>query len=218
MNHQSTNRPFVFGRLAFAADGSPIKPGNYGSDPYNEKLLSLYDFYSQPGRSMMDMTRHRRSLCGKYAWSIPNDRTLQKIASLNRGVIDPMAGTGYWAMLMAANGIDVVAFDRDDVRIGNNRYHQKAEPWHEVTESDLNDIDWSRYADRVLFLSWPPYAGNAGSDAVMHYLDAGGDTIVYIGEGRGGCTGDSLMFDIFEEYFRKDLSFFGQANVSVWTA
>ena len=58
---------------------------------------------------------------------------------------------------------------------------------------------------QTLLLIWPPY-DNMASAALEHFTGA---QVIYIGEGRKGCTGDDLMFEIFEKSFtlvsRKDL-------------
>lgn len=46
---------------------------------------------------------------------------------------------------------------------------------------------------RVLLLSWPPYDTAMGSKVLSAYH---GDDLFYIGEGRGGCTGDDEMHEI----------------------
>jgi hypothetical protein len=47
------------------------------------------------------------------------------------------------------------------------------------------------HSDRVLLLCWPPYGDTFGAEVVDRYA---GDTIIYIGEGEGGCCGDDAMF------------------------
>ena len=39
----------------------------------------------------------------------------------------------------------------------------------------------------MLFLCWPPYAAPMAADALAAY---DGDTLIYVGEGAEGCTGD----------------------------
>jgi hypothetical protein len=52
------------------------------------------------------------------------------------------------------------------------------------------------FPDRVLFLCWPPYSNEMATDALNTYA---GDTLVFIGEGEGGCTGDDSFFKVLEE-------------------
>lgn len=48
-------------------------------------------------------------------------------------------------------------------------------------------------ADRVLLLSWPPYDGPMGVDVLRAFQ---GNSLFYIGEEEGGCTGDQDMHDL----------------------
>jgi hypothetical protein len=51
-------------------------------------------------------------------------------------------------------------------------------------------------SDNVLFLCWPPGWGDTmASDALAAFEAAGGDRLVYIGELKGGKTGDDAFFD-----------------------
>lgn len=48
-------------------------------------------------------------------------------------------------------------------------------------------------AGRVLLLCWPPYQEEMGLQALLAF---GGDSLFYVGEGGGGCTGTDEMHDI----------------------
>lgn len=65
-------------------------------------------------------------------------------------------------------------------------------------------------------MSCPPHDDSAGADAVQAYLDAGGDTVIYIGEGFGGCTGDARMFELLKSHFEEDNSAFQGAQIPTW--
>jgi hypothetical protein len=49
------------------------------------------------------------------------------------------------------------------------------------------------HPDRVLLLCWPPYNSTFAHDALQAYP---GDTLIFIGEGPGGCTGDDSFFEL----------------------
>ncbi|WP_280383081.1 hypothetical protein [Nocardia wallacei] len=67
--------------------------------------------------------------------------------------------------------------------------------WHDV--GDLDDFaSRSVGSGDMLFLCWPPGWGNAmASEALAAFEAAGGDRMVYIGEPKGGKTGDDAFFD-----------------------
>jgi hypothetical protein len=51
------------------------------------------------------------------------------------------------------------------------------------------------YPDRTLLLIWPPYAEPMAHDALRAFT---GRTLVYIGEGDGGCTGDDAFHALID--------------------
>jgi hypothetical protein len=127
------------------------------------------------------VTRHGVKLT--YSWAIPNDAALQAIA--DRGpIVEIGAGGGYWAGLLRARGVDVVAYDPE---VEGGDWHDGTR-WSEVLTGDHTVA--AQHPDRTLLLVWPSY-DLAWTDQV---LDAyAGSTVIYVGEGAGGCTGTSRM-------------------------
>jgi hypothetical protein len=52
-----------------------------------------------------------RPLQRMFACAIPSERALQAIVALNLPLLEVGAGSGYWARLLRARGVDVLAFD-----------------------------------------------------------------------------------------------------------
>jgi hypothetical protein len=128
----------------------------------------------------------------QYAWTITDPETVEWVASfVNGGVVDPMAGTGYWAYLLAQLGISVVCYDLNPGE--GNTWHPDHKPWFPVNQMDGAEAV-TTYPDRTLLLAWPPYNEPVGADILGAYR---GHRVIYIGE-HGGCTGDSRMFDILD--------------------
>jgi hypothetical protein len=132
----------------------------------------------------------------QYAWTITDPETVAFVAEHSRGrLVDPMAGTGYWAWVLTQLGVDVAAYDlnppapdRED-----NHWHRNVTAHATVGRADAVE-SVCLHSDRTLLLSWPPY----GFDA-RPILDAfKGDRVVYIGEDWGGCCGDDGLFETFE--------------------
>lgn len=42
------------------------------------------------------------------------------------------------------------------------------------------------------------------ADALCQFMDVGGGTVAYVGEGWGGCTGDDLFHGLLSEFFEED--------------
>jgi hypothetical protein len=116
-------------------------------------------------------------LAQRYAYVFPSDSALAMLASLGP-LVEMGAGTGYWAYRLRSIGVDIVAFDQaplDGER--TNRYHLRNRPWTHVEQGDQSVL--SDYADRNLFLCWPPLFSSLG-DCLTYYR---GDTVAYIGDG-----------------------------------
>lgn len=128
----------------------------------------------------------------RYAWAIPNDEALDAMASYSP-LIEVGAGAGYWAHLLAARGVDIIAFDKIPVGIpGNNWLDCNTPEWFDVHPGRTGPLMQKRYSDRTLFLCWPPYEESFADEALRSY---GGDWFLYIGEEEDGATGSRSFFD-----------------------
>lgn len=120
-----------------------------------------------------------------YSWAIPNDAALDAIAQCSpRGVVEIGAGGGYWTRLLRGRGVDVIAYDRAP-RPGRWHTHNWVD---DVLAGDHTAV--AGHPERTLLLVWPAY-GEAWTHQVIEAY--GGDTVVYVGEGDGGATGDDRM-------------------------
>jgi len=54
----------------------------------------------------------RSTLVNKYAWAVPDDRSLEIVAKYSP-IVEMGAGTGYWAKLLSDRGVDIVAYDKE---------------------------------------------------------------------------------------------------------
>jgi hypothetical protein len=152
-------------------------------------------------RTMEPNRADRHELTSRYSWTITDPDTVAfvvKHCGLN--VVDPMAGSGWWAHLLTEAGVMVQASDE------NPPDGTEANMWHRggshvpVARADAaTGVDLAP-AGSTLLLSWPPYDSDAGYRALRAYR---GDAVVYIGEGYGGCCGDDAMFDLFTSDFEQ---------------
>jgi hypothetical protein len=130
----------------------------------------------------------------RYSWAVPNDAALDAIAEHSPGgVVEIGAGGGYWAGLLRDRGIDVVAYDPDPVGDGEHPWHD-GRRWADVQRGDHTVV--AAHPDRTLLLVWPSY-GDPWTDQVLDLY--AGDTVVYVGEGAGGCTGTGRMHALLGE-------------------
>lgn len=140
-------------------------------------------------------TPNRQLLARKYCWTIPDPDTVAFVAKhAHGGLVDPIAGTGYWAYLLAQVGVDVVCYDLNPgTALVTNGWHD--EDLHApVSAKDCADAVAS-HPDRTLLLSWPPHGMNVGARVLVAYRGA---RVIYIGDGPGGATGDDVMHRILD--------------------
>jgi hypothetical protein len=126
----------------------------------------------------------RHEFTKKYSWTITDPDSIAFVAHYaGSRVVDPMAGTGYWAYLLTQLGIDVVCYDRAP---GGNDWHGDA-PLHAEIMAMEGRESVKRHKQRTLLLSWPPYSNPSGNHILRAYR---GHRVIYIGESEGGCCGD----------------------------
>lgn len=123
----------------------------------------------------------------KYTWAIPTWEAVKKISSYSP-LVEIGAGSGYWASLIQDAGGVCVPFDVD--------------PWKHTFCNVLEEgpevlVNFPQY---TLFLCWPPYDASMAADCLKYYC---GNTVIYIGEGNGGCTGDDLFHEKLEAKYKK---------------
>lgn len=160
---------------------------------HGSSLTSLYGA-PQPGETCIECLKEHRPMEDRghhyikkqFSWAVPTPAALLAIQGHSpRGVVEIGAGGGYWAMLLRQLGVDVVAYDPHPAGKGNDfAGHQ----WSEVLVGDQSSV--IGHPDRTLLLCWPSYSEPWTGDAVDLY---DGDTVIYIGEPPGGCTGDDRM-------------------------
>lgn len=134
----------------------------------------------------------RERLVRRYAYGIPTDAALDAIVSVSPGGVAELgAGSGYWARLLHDRGVDVVAYDIAPPGTGGNRFVDSTAVWFPVRPGDDHVV--ARHADRTLLLVWPTWNETWAGDAAARFHAAGGRTLVYVGEGPGGRTGDATL-------------------------
>ncbi|GAA5096325.1 class I SAM-dependent methyltransferase [Nocardia iowensis] len=141
-----------------------------------------------------------------YAYAVPSPETIEWLARFSEGrrVLELGAGRGYWAGQLAAHGVDVAAFDVEPPNSTANVSFPGAagqlDVWHPV--GGLAEFDADLDNDCVLFLCWPPGWGDPmASEALRKFEAGGGSRLVYIGEPKGGKTGDDAFFDRLTEHW-----------------
>jgi len=135
---------------------------------------------------------HRDEFVRKYAWSITDPDSVAFVAEhAAGGLVDPMAGSGYWAYLLGQLDVDVACYDLEP---GANAWHSDVELWVPIETLDGAEAV-AKHPDRTLLLAWPPYSEDVGARILRAYA---GGRVIFIGESGHGCTGDEDMHELLE--------------------
>lgn len=152
-------------------------------NPYLDKYNAIVKNHENEYTTFNEFSS-RRELTKKYAWAIPNREAVEIIASYSP-IVEIGGGTGYWAWLIEQAGGDIITYDIDPPE----------SQFIEVREGDQSIA--SKHTDRSLMLCWPPYGSGMAYSSLCEYS---GSTLIYIGEGMEGCTGDKKFHRKLEKW------------------
>ena len=153
----------------------------------------------------------RNILVDEYSYAIPNPEAIETIIK-HSPLVEIGCGLGYWAHLIRMCGGDIVAYDNAINEKGQVKLHSKNQyvtPYTTVIEGNEDSV--KNNSDRTLFLCWPPMS-NMGYECLHQYLQHGGQKLIYIGEGPGGCTGD----DDFHQLLRNQMECIEIHSIPRW--
>jgi hypothetical protein len=144
------------------------------------------------------------TLQAAYAYAIPSPETIGWTSDFcdGRAVLEVGAGRGYWAAQLSCAGLAVDAYEleppdsRDNVSFP--QAHGQDDVWYTVRAMDGLSSDG--LAGHVLFLCWPPgWENPMASETLAAFEATGGERLVYVGEPKGGKTGDAAFFDALSD-------------------
>lgn len=121
----------------------------------------------------------RKKLIWPYAWAVPSPEAIQAIAALGPEIVEMGAGTGYWAWLLGQAGCRVQAFERET---------GQPPRWVELQKGGPEVL--ARSQAQTLLLCWPPLQEPFALECLRAFR---GERVVYIGEGKDGCTADEAF-------------------------
>jgi hypothetical protein len=195
-------------------------------DPEKLKKLGNKMFEVTYGKGVTPQAREDFLL--QYGCTGWTEEVLKTIVELcdSRGVVEMGAGHGQWARALSKaydtrqvkelhenqprKRFDfVLAYDdMSNLPLNTHIYNPYTQPHHDYfgnvrkleTKNDLLKVlrSWA-CRGRVLLMVYPP-PGDMAKEAVQTYVDAApdNDTVIFVGEGRGGANGDDALFDYFE--------------------
>lgn len=140
---------------------------------------------SQSHMKLMNHENYFETLRKHFGYTIPNEALVQSIKAHATSVGEIGGGNGYLAWYLKQHGLDIKTSDAGEV----------TRTWCDVEKRDAVEMA-KEYAkeNRALLLAWPPadymetsafpHGGLYAGPAVKAYLEAGGKTVIYIGEDR----------------------------------
>lgn len=136
----------------------------------------------------------RKLYVSKFCFPVLCREAVEAIADAarDRRVLEIGSGTGYLAHILATAGVDIIATDPAP-RISG--YGQRRGFYLTVLQVTADEAI-KQFAPSVLISSWPSYDDDWAAVA-MEKMPLG-STIIYFGEGHGGCTGDARMHDFLD--------------------
>ena len=141
----------------YLAEAAAIRFGE--PDPAVVQSLAAAGDRGALGHCIEQLQRARDTLAVRYAHAIPDEDALETLAEL-APLVELGAGTGYWAWLLRARGVDILAFDAcPPIDAGhNNLYHRSADTvgtcWTTVLPGGPELA--AAFPERTLFFCWPP--------------------------------------------------------------
>lgn len=173
-------------------------------NPYLKKLKKVIDQNSSKGITELEsvLFELRHDFVSEYSLTIPYYEILTRIASYSP-LVEIGAGSGYWARCLGEMGADVIAYDMFPPGEQSPWEWDSWNSWFEdswcsVIEGDASAAAW--HPDRTLFMAWPMPMSPMAYNALDHYKNAGGRTLIFIGNPDPASSGDEYFYQVLSRY------------------
>jgi len=179
-------------------------------NPYLESYLECIgqilpthgeEHHGAMSRGVMHSYYVRDKCIKEYAFAIPNEEAIDTLIQYGP-IVEIGCGLGYWARLVQDAGGEIIPYDahvNDKGMVKLYMHKDKyAQPHTRVFHGTHEVV--ALHSNMTLFLCWPPYYNSMAHDCIQTYLQHGGQTVIYVGEGYGGCTGDDAFHNLLSEH------------------
>lgn len=182
-----------------------VHPWDIENNPLLMLWVKAWTSRPSPSRAIVDriltQTRSRDEAIHKYGFGVPDHAALMRIKNASpNGVIEIGAGTGYWAKLLQKLGVAVEAYDNYTGKYRHGFVHGSQTIVHRRTHRQA--LSSMAHRDKTLLLVWPDYDVEWPAEALELYK---GDTVAYVGEGDGGCTGNDRFHTLIHDGWEGDV-------------
>jgi len=165
-------------------------PGDYDSEVEKSIIFSpLYDFL------------RRDKFVSEYSWAVPSEKSINYMKQFIGGelALELGSGNGLWAKLLKDSGLNIIPTDPAIWSLDSTYNPNKEDKYIEVEK--INHIQAiEKYHDaNILIFIWPSYDENYAAEAVELFS---GNKIIYIGEGKNGCTANDRFHELLDDEWR----------------
>lgn len=173
-------------------------------NPYLKNLKKLIDDNRNlDADQLVTMVLDRRDdFVSEYSFTIPYYDILAELVSYSP-IVEIGAGSGYWARCLSEMGADIIAYDNFPPGeaspwdlFGVNSWFE--DTWYGVVKGDESAV--SLHPDRALFMAWPMPMNPMAYNALVSYKNAGGKTLIFIGDPHPASSGDEYFYELLYSY------------------
>jgi len=173
-------------------------------NPYLKKLKSIIDENStlDKGELASLLLTHRDDFITEFSFTIPYYEILKKIASYSP-IVEIGAGSGYLARCLTEMEADVIAYDTFPPGDHSPWEWFEGNPWFDDSWFHIIKGDESSAAhhpDRTLLMAWPMPFSRMAYNALAGFKNAGGRTVIFIGDPHPGSSGDEYFYQFLYQH------------------
>ncbi len=160
-----------------------------------EVAYDLFDDYRSNFELAMPMFALRQVYVKKFGFFLVSEDFLKNTVDMfsKNKILEVGSGTGFLSSCLQSYGLDITPTDEN---LKSNPYGFN-NMYTDIIETDSVQYlkNNAKKFDTVL-MSWPNYDTDFAYNILKNMKK--GQTLIYIGEGYGGCTGDDQFFDRLE--------------------
>jgi hypothetical protein len=196
-------------------------PGEETQRAVGNLLKRSYEILYGPNLGPQDRQNFLQQY-GCTGWTEAGLVTLLELGA-SRGFVEIAAGNGQWARILNDRYLEseyyaqqlkrgkfefCLAYDNmSALPLNPEVYHKRTKPYHDYFYDNVQNVDsisdvlkqW-QCRSRVLLLVYPSPDSGMAVEAIQAYAEISplNDTVVYVGEGRGGANANDAFFDYLE--------------------
>jgi hypothetical protein len=145
----------------------------------------------------------RRRVIERFGYAVLTRAAVERLAPYGP-FVEVGAGTGYWSYELQRAGCVSVATDLHTPETEGEPevlHEFQGRPCFVDVLAMTAEAAVEAHPEKTLLMVWPEWGRSWGHSALTRYA---GTTLIYVGEGRGGRTGDDQLQDELERRWRLD--------------